>query len=78
MALVSLIKEWGPEVQRGKRKYSDARFVTSIIEQIETKEKPITDKQVEALVKEKMKQAIPLEVPIEVEIGAGENWLEAH
>jgi nitrous oxide reductase accessory protein NosL len=51
MALVSQIKEWGPEVQRGKRKYSDARFVTSIIEQIEEKEKPITDKQVEALVK---------------------------
>ena len=31
-----------------------------------------------ALVEEKMKQAIPLDVPIEVEIGAGENWLEAH
>jgi DNA topoisomerase I len=51
LALVSQIKEWGPEVQRGKRKYSDARFVTSIVEQIETKEKPITYKQVEALVK---------------------------
>ena len=34
--------------------------------------------EVEILVEERMKQAIPLEVPIEVEIGAGENWLEAH
>ena len=51
MALVSLIKEWAPEVQRGKRKYSDERFVTSIVEQLETKEKPVSEKQVEALVK---------------------------
>jgi DNA topoisomerase-1 len=51
MALISQVTEWAPEVQRGKRKYSDARFVTSIIEQLETKEKPISEKQVEALVK---------------------------
>lgn len=51
MALVSQITEWAPEVQHGKRKYSDARFVTSISDQIEAKEKPISDKQVEALVK---------------------------
>ena len=51
MALVSQITEWAPEVQRGKRKYSDARFVTSIIEQIEAKEKAVSEKQVEALVK---------------------------
>ncbi len=51
MALISEIKEWAPEVQRGKRKYSDLRFVTSIIEQIEEKEKAVSGKQVEALVK---------------------------
>jgi DNA polymerase-1 len=36
----------------------------------------------EALVKEivsdKMRHALPLTVPIEVEMGTGENWLEAH
>ncbi len=36
------------------------------------------EKAVRALVEEKMKTAIPLEVPIEVEMGVGENWLEAH
>ena len=51
MALVSQIQEWAPEVQRGKRKYSDARFVTSVIEQIEAQEKAVSEKQVEALVK---------------------------
>ena len=30
------------------------------------------------LVEEKMKTAIPLDVPIAVEMGVGENWLEAH
>jgi DNA polymerase I len=35
-------------------------------------------KEVLALVEEKMKGAIPLEVPMVVEMGVGENWLEAH
>jgi DNA polymerase-1 len=36
------------------------------------------EKEVCALVEEKMKTAIALEVPIVVELGVGENWLEAH
>ncbi len=36
------------------------------------------EKEVCGLVEEKMKTAIPLEVPIVVELGVGENWLEAH
>lgn len=36
------------------------------------------ESEVKVVVEEKMMQAIPLGVPIEVEIGAGENWLEAH
>ena len=30
------------------------------------------------MVEDKMKTAIPLEVPIVVELGTGKNWLEAH
>lgn len=33
---------------------------------------------VKALVKEKMETAIPMKVPIEVETGTGNNWLDAH
>jgi DNA polymerase-1 len=33
---------------------------------------------VRGLVEEKMKNPIPLDVPIVVELGVGENWLEAH
>ena len=36
------------------------------------------EKEVLPLVEEKMKTAIALDVPIEVEMGTGENWLEAH
>ena len=34
--------------------------------------------QLKALVMDKMKNAIETTVPIEVEVGIGENWLEAH
>lgn len=36
------------------------------------------EKKVRPLIEEKMKTAITLEVPIEVEMGSGNNWLEAH
>jgi DNA polymerase I len=36
------------------------------------------EKEVRILVEEKMKTAIPLNVPIVVEIGVGRTWLEAH
>ncbi len=34
--------------------------------------------EVKAIVSEKMRTAIPLKVPILVEMGTGKNWLEAH
>ena len=34
--------------------------------------------QMKAIIEDKMKNAIPLNVPILVEIGVGENWLAAH
>jgi DNA polymerase-1 len=36
------------------------------------------EKAIREIVEEKMKTAIKLEVPIEVEMGVGQNWLEAH
>ena len=51
LALLTHVKQWAPEVQRGKRKYSDERFVSSVIEQIEKGEKAISDKQLESLAK---------------------------
>ena len=36
------------------------------------------EKTVRALIEDKMRHAIQLEVPIEVEIGVGATWLQAH
>ena len=30
------------------------------------------------LVTREMREALPMEVPIEIEMGTGENWSEAH
>jgi DNA topoisomerase-1 len=51
LTLLEHVTGWGPEVQRGKRKYSDERFVASVKEQIEKAEKPVSDKQLAALAK---------------------------
>ncbi len=34
--------------------------------------------QMKSLVMDKMQSALPLSVPVEVEVGVGKNWLEAH
>ena len=51
LALLDHVTSWGPEVQRGKRKYSDERFIASVREQIEKAEKAVSDKQLSALAK---------------------------
>ena len=43
------ITEWGPETKRGKRTYSDKKFVESIQKQLGDAEKPISPKQLQAL-----------------------------
>jgi DNA polymerase-1 len=34
--------------------------------------------EVKKLVEKEMRQALPLSVPVEVDLGIGKNWLEAH
>lgn len=48
--LLDGVREWAPPVKRGKRTYDDAKFVASVREQLEAGEKPVTDRQLEALV----------------------------
>ena len=43
------VGEWAPPVKRGRRTYSDERFVTSIRDQLEKGERPISQRQIEAL-----------------------------
>ena len=34
--------------------------------------------EMKKLVEKEMRQALPLSVPVEVDLGIGKNWLEAH
>jgi DNA topoisomerase-1 len=45
------VTDWAPEVQRGKRKYSDKIFVDSIRTDLDNSEKQISERQFEALMK---------------------------
>lgn len=51
LAMLEQVSEWGPEVKRGKRTYSDQRFVTSVRQQLVGGVKPLTDRQLLALVR---------------------------
>jgi len=45
------VKEWAPEVKRGKRTYSDEKFVKSIQGDIESASKDISQRQFDALIR---------------------------
>lgn len=47
--LLTHVSQWGAEVKRGKRTYSDEKFVQSVRDQCAAGEKPVSDKQLEAL-----------------------------
>lgn len=51
LLVLEAVKEWGPEVTRGKRKFSDQKFVLSIREQLEAGEKAVTQRQLDAVVR---------------------------
>ena len=51
LAVLSVIKEWAPPVQRGKRVYSDEKFVASLNTQLAAGEKAISQRQLETLIK---------------------------
>jgi DNA polymerase-1 len=34
--------------------------------------------KIQSMIKREMENAFPMSVPLDVEIGIGENWLEAH
>ncbi len=49
LAILEHVKEWGPEVKRGRRTYSDKKFSDSIKDQMVKAEKPLSMRQFESL-----------------------------
>ena len=49
LALLDEVKEWAAPTKRGKRTYSDGRFIASIREQLAEGERPVSERQLAAL-----------------------------
>lgn len=49
--LLQGVREWSPPTKRGRKTYSDEKFVQSVREQLEKGDPPLSDRQQEALVK---------------------------
>ncbi|MEI8243569.1 MAG: type I DNA topoisomerase [bacterium] len=49
LSLLACVREWAPPTKRGKRNYSDDKFVESIREQMAQGKKQVSDRQLDAL-----------------------------
>jgi DNA polymerase I len=71
LAMINIYKEFG------KRKLG-TRMILQVHDELVFDVLRKEAEEVKAIVGEKMKNAIPLDVPVEIEMSTGENWLEAH
>jgi DNA polymerase-1 len=74
MIKVAMIRIWNAMQEQGFR----SQMVLQVHDELVFDARIEEVAQLKPLIAEQMKQAIPLEVPIEVEISEGENWLLAH
>ncbi len=56
----------------------DTRMVLSVHDELVFDVPEVEIQKASAIIKEEMENVIVLEVPLVVEIGLGDNWLEAH
>ena len=73
LAIFDPVREWAPEVKRGKRAYSDEKFVASVAKQLEDAKKPVSTRQLETLAKMacRYRAQIPELVSILTSVGLG-------
>lgn len=50
LGLLGAVREWAPPTKRGRRTYSDEEYVKSVREQLVSGEKPISERQLDALI----------------------------
>ncbi|HEV8537354.1 MAG TPA: DNA polymerase I [Bacteroidota bacterium] len=61
-----------------KSKKSKVKMLLQVHDELVFEVAKREEKSAKTMVSEEMKKALPLSVPIEVEVGVGKNWLEAH
>ncbi len=61
-----------------KRRNLRSQMILQVHDELVFEAHPDEVEELSALIKDKMENALPLEVPMLVEVGKGANWLEAH
>jgi DNA polymerase-1 len=56
----------------------ESRMLIQVHDELVFEVKKKEEKEVRSLVTKHMQQSLRLSVPLEIEIGVGKNWLEAH
>ncbi len=79
LLLLEGVKEWAEPVKRGKRTYSDEKFVASIAQQLEAGDRPISERQFEAIIRiaGNYKEQLPDVAQVVKELGKESTLLEA-
>ena len=74
-----IIKKAMIDVQKEMEKQNlESRMLLQVHDELVFDMKKSEKELLMKIVKEKMEQAIKLNVPLEVDMGVGDNWLEAH
>lgn len=71
LAMVSIFREMEKQKMR-------SRMILQVHDELVFESPKDEVKKLEALVREGMKNAMELSVPVEVDVGTGPNWLDAH
>jgi DNA polymerase-1 len=61
-----------------KEERLDSKMILQVHDELVFDVHPSELEKLKVIVSKEMREALPLKVPVEVEMGTGKNWLEAH
>ena len=64
--------------KRMKEEQLDSKMILQVHDELVFDVHPSELEKLKVIVSKEMREALPLKVPVEVEMGTGRNWLEAH
>jgi DNA polymerase-1 len=64
--------------KRMKEERLDSKMILQVHDELVFDVHPSELEKLKVIVSKEMREALPLKVPVEVEMGTGKNWLEAH
>jgi DNA polymerase-1 len=64
--------------KRMKEERLDSKMILQVHDELVFDVHPSELEKLKVIISKEMREALPLKVPVEVEMGTGKNWLEAH